>query len=600
MLSREPAGKMPALPVFTHSLANSPVTWPRGFLFVWVAARGMGCVTNNEIIMNMNKTLWLAALALTGIGIANRGWAQVPGIIQYQGRVTSHGTNFTGKGGFKFAILETGITGDSLWSNDESSVDGSEPAQQVQLQVQDGLFIVGLGDTALPNMKPIPASIFAYSQLQLRIWFNDGSSGYAMLSPDQKITSVGFAMMAASVPNGAITASKLADGAVVGGKLGPDAVAGVNLLNQTITGAKIAANALTSTEIADSLLLQRLDLGGPLWSGSLSLFASGANEQRAMLTGDGNGSLLNMYFANNATGAVLFARGLSSGLRLSTPFGVPSAELGVGASGGELTLHRVDGNNGLRLDAEDTSGGGIVQVMSSGGNTATVELLGAETANSGGELRLRRADGTTTVIIDAENDGQGNPRIDLNKGDGTSTMVFVPGGGNVTANGGGLMRLGDLEGSNMGIDGDQILTRTNGAPGPLFLNYQSGGVVHTTRLTVNTATPAAGYSVSVNGKVICEELVVQNSAEWPDYVFAPDYPLMPLHELEASIQKHNHLPGVASAKQIGEEGIPLGQVQKQMMEKIEELTLYLLPQNKRLQAQENELQQIRTRIEAAQ
>jgi len=45
------------------------------------------------------------------------------------------------------------------------------------------------------------------------------------------------------------------------------------------------------------------------------------------------------------------------------------------------------------------------------------------------------------------------------------------------------------------------------------MNYQSGAIVYTTRLAINTTTPAAGYSHSVNGKIICEELVVQNSAE---------------------------------------------------------------------------------------
>ena len=99
--------------------------------------------------------------------------------------------------------------------------------------------------------------------------------------------------------------------------------------------------------------------------------------------------------------------------------------------------------------------------------------------------------------------------------------------------------------------------------------------------------------------MICEELVVQNSTDWPDYVFADDYDLMPLDELAASIQKHKHLPGIPSAKQIGDNGIPLGQVQKHMMEKIEELTLYLLQQDKRIEAQEAELGKLRARLEAA-
>src|SRR5215467_4917450 len=97
--------------------------------------------------MNNIRTLCLALLVS-----AATGFAQVPGIIQYQGRVTSNGTNFTGNGQFKFAIIETAVTGDSVWSNDGSSDMGSEPAKNVLVQVQDGLFIVGLGDNVLANM----------------------------------------------------------------------------------------------------------------------------------------------------------------------------------------------------------------------------------------------------------------------------------------------------------------------------------------------------------------------------------------------------------------------------------------------------------------
>jgi len=546
----------------------------------------------------MKKTLWLAALAI--LGITTSAVAQVPGIIQYQGRVTSHGTNFIGVGSFKFAIIETAITGDSVWSNDGSSEDGSQPNKSVPVQVQDGLFIVGLGDNSLANMATIPASVFNYSSLKLRIWFNDGVGGFVALSPDQPITSVGFAMMSASVPNGAITESKLADGSVTAGKISANAVAGANVLNQTITGSKIVSNSVTSTEIADTLLLQRLDLGGPLWNGSLTLNAIGANGSRGLLSGDGNGSLFNLLFANSTTGAVLSARSPGAKLNLWDTFGNQTALLGAGVGGGELSLFQMSGALGVYLDADQSlygnpnSSGGVIRVMDSAGN-ASIELVGAETSTTGAELRLRNAAGTPTMVFDAEYDTAG-PRLDLYKGDGTSTMAFIPAGGDCTLAGGGLMRLGLFNGTNLGIDDNEILARNNGAAAPLYLNYQSGAVVYTTSLSVNTTTPAVGYSVSVNGKIICEELVVQNSVDWPDYVFADEYKLMPLEKLEASIDKNKHLPGIPSAQKIGEDGIPLGQIQKQMMEKIEELTLYLLQQNKRLEAQEKELANLRGQL----
>ena len=85
-----------------------------------------------------------------------------------------------------------------------------------------------------------------------------------------------------------------------------------------------------------------------------------------------------------------------------------------------------------------------------------------------------------------------------------------------------------------------------------------------------------GYSLSVDGKVICEGLRVSSSTNWPDYVFEKDYDLMPLDEVERSIEKNGHLPGIPSAEVVEEEGIDVGEMQRLMMEKIEELTLYVI------------------------
>lgn len=577
--------------------------------------------------MKMSLSLRMAALGL--LATAATTLAQVPGIIQYQGRVTSHGTNFSGNGSFKFAIIETAVTGDSLWSNDGSSTMGGEPIKDVSVPVNNGLFIVGLGDTSLGNMQTIPAGIFAYQHLKLRIWFSDGPGGYAALSPDQPITSVGFAMMAEGVAPNAIGPAQLRDGAVTPGKIAPDAVIGTNVVNQSITGSKIVPNSITSTQIADALVLQQLDLGGPSWNGLLNLWAAGANESRGFLAGDGTGSQLNLKFQDNSTGVVLSARSPGAKLNLWDGLGNETTRLGAGTGGGELTLLQLNGevgifmdgdktvygsptstgaeieirsgtgNPGVHLDGQGTGSSGEVRLYNTASNTVTVQLLGAESAGTGAELRLRRANGTTTLAFDAENDGAGNPRVDLYAGDGTSTMALMPGGGDTSPSGGGLLRLGELTGNNVSLDDNEIMARTNGVVAPLYLNNASGGIVYTPRLAINTTAPATGYELSVNGQIICEELVVQNSAEWPDYVFAEDYDLMPLEELQASIAKNKHLPGIPSAKQIGANGIPLGEVQRQMMEKIEELTLYLLQQNKRLEAQETELRSLRARLETA-
>jgi carbonic anhydrase/acetyltransferase-like protein (isoleucine patch superfamily) len=101
------------------------------------------------------------------------------------------------------------------------------------------------------------------------------------------------------------------------------------------------------------------------------------------------------------------------------------------------------------------------------------------------------------------------------------------------------------------------------------------------RLRVGTAAIPAGYTMSVDGRVICEEVRVRNSTNWPDYVFTDAYALRSLGEVEAFIAANKHLPGIPSAATIeAQAGYDLGEIQRLQMEKIEELTLYAIALNK--------------------
>jgi hypothetical protein len=87
---------------------------------------------------------------------------------------------------------------------------------------------------------------------------------------------------------------------------------------------------------------------------------------------------------------------------------------------------------------------------------------------------------------------------------------------------------------------------------------------------------ASAYKLTVTGKVICEELKVQLQGAWPDYVFENKYNLMPMSELRDFITNNNHLPNIPAAASMEKNGIEVGEMQRKMMEKIEELTLYVL------------------------
>jgi len=84
------------------------------------------------------------------------------------------------------------------------------------------------------------------------------------------------------------------------------------------------------------------------------------------------------------------------------------------------------------------------------------------------------------------------------------------------------------------------------------------------------------YKLIVNGGIRSTRVKVQLEDEWADYVFEEDYDLMPLDEVDKYIQENGHLPNVPSAKQIKMDGLELGEMNVKLMEKIEELTLYMI------------------------
>ncbi len=87
----------------------------------------------------------------------------------------------------------------------------------------------------------------------------------------------------------------------------------------------------------------------------------------------------------------------------------------------------------------------------------------------------------------------------------------------------------------------------------------------------------------MNGTITAKEVVVTLDG-WPDFVFAADYRLMPLPEVEAYIQTEGHLPDIPSATEVEANGVSLGQTQALLLQKVEELTLYMIEMDKENEA----------------
>ncbi|WP_343530989.1 hypothetical protein [Pedobacter sp.] len=88
--------------------------------------------------------------------------------------------------------------------------------------------------------------------------------------------------------------------------------------------------------------------------------------------------------------------------------------------------------------------------------------------------------------------------------------------------------------------------------------------------------------LSVNGKIRAREVKVEPTANWPDYVFEESYKPMSLAEISTFVKQHKHLPEVPSAKEVAQNGLELGEMNKLLLKKIEELTLHLIEKDKQL------------------
>ena len=104
---------------------------------------------------------------------------------------------------------------------------------------------------------------------------------------------------------------------------------------------------------------------------------------------------------------------------------------------------------------------------------------------------------------------------------------------------------------------------------------------------IGTNNPLA--KLSVDGNICAKEVRVSLSGSpcWPDYVFAQDYDLMKISDLRNYVQQNRHLPGVPSAAEVEENGVELGATTEILLQKIEEMTLYILQLEERVQQLEN-------------
>ncbi|MBP8753874.1 MAG: hypothetical protein KBF51_12430 [Chitinophagales bacterium] len=270
-----------------------------------------------------------------------------------------------------------------------------------------------------------------------------------------------------------------------------------------------------------------------------SSFVAGVNGVKKFIVGSNGG--ISMFTSGSAPINGLYINGVT-GMGTSSP----DSRLHINSSSGEDAM-RVQVNGSTKLHVN--SNGGIAMF-----STSTPPANGLY------------INGNTGIGISAP-----------------SVKLHVSGGSDAELGSGGYFIIGSTTSTNIVMDNNEIQGRDNGAVSKLYFNYEGGDIamgVLGGNVTIGTNTAASGYKLSVDGKVMCEELKVQLSGSWPDYVFNEDYKLMPLNELENFISANNHLPNIPAASEIETNGLEVGEMQKLMMEKMEEFTLYLIEMKK--------------------
>jgi hypothetical protein len=110
---------------------------------------------------------------------------------------------------------------------------------------------------------------------------------------------------------------------------------------------------------------------------------------------------------------------------------------------------------------------------------------------------------------------------------------------------------------------------------------------------IGTSTVPVGFKVGVGGKVIAEGVKVELQGNWPDYVFEEGYQLRDLKSLKQFITTNGHLPNIPDAATIEKEGMDVEEINVKLIEKIEELSLYLIQMEERIKALEVENAKLR-------
>lgn len=353
-----------------------------------------------------------------------------------------------------------------------------------------------------------------------------------------------------------------------GTNVGIGTAAPANGLGTTATNVRLYVDGATESGIKGANIAQQFKAG--------SIYSSTNSETTGYLGYNSNWAAGSSSFGVIGTSTVSTARAYSTTANVLG--GRFIADLGATAGSNKFQIGGVYGHLKGAWNGASANGGFAAGVV------GVDEINGAGTF--GGYFKGRG------YFSDKVGIGTENPTSELHVHDGTiritgtnfagGPMILFGENGQTNDNGQwGIEYVPAANSPKPGLNFWRPWPNTNNGNHFLFLSDTGKVAVGTD----NTPTSIGGANISayrffVKGGMLAEEVRVRTG--WADYVFADDYNLKPLAEVEAFIKENKHLPNVPSANTVEAQGIELGDMSRIQQEKIEELTLYIIDQQKQI------------------
>ncbi len=270
-------------------------------------------------------------------------------------------------------------------------------------------------------------------------------------------------------------------------------------------------------------------------------------------------------------------------------------------TGTDLFTVRADGNVGigvtspqLRLHIKDPAGGAAYGIERGG------KLWRWDIQNTGDKIWFGNSDAPNLY----EYGNQGTFQVSAEYSTFEKARVYVRGNGTrhdgITPNliSGGLVS-GNTDNAkfgkfNVALEswyGIGFRSSFNNKEGIVF-NTRTASAFFEGNVGVGTED-TKGFKLGVNGKIAATEVKVATYANWADFVFKSDYDLPTLKEVEQHIKENGYLKDIPNADEVKKEGFYLAEMNAKLLQKIEELTLYTINQQKEIEAQNNEIKALK-------